>query len=457
MFKDDKYHTIYAKTLVVLHEIFYFLPVSTFEAPLQPVFLHFPSPRYWSTDLFRLSDHMRNLSQSSPEEIDLHIRLPFCESICHLCESKRYITTAHEFEKEYVSTLLQEWQLYLASLPSKPVVRKIHLSGGTPSFFSVVHLELLMRGLLSSCRRTETCEMIFDAHGLNTQKAHLKLLYLLGFRTLQLKIQSFDSTLQSQLNEKQTFHQLAKITIWAKEVGFTTITHQISLGRPYQDALIVGDMIEKSCALQPDYIQLDAFRWNENLFSLEENSELLAALPSTHSVQNLFETAHEKLAALGYFSQHKNKRVWTFLQHNTASLPLKTTDVLGLGAGAQSTIAGGKTQNESNLKTYLHLVQDQILPVAKGHCLVHKDDILAQVYEKARCEGMVDLQLLLNNSTNPQEVLEVIASYEANRFLSTHENGVEIKESNSWVLHSLFQEIEAVYYKEVACESVQNF
>jgi oxygen-independent coproporphyrinogen-3 oxidase len=44
--------------------------------------------------------------------------------------------------------LLKEWLLYCRLFDEKPLIREIHLGGGTPTFFSPKNLEDLINGIL---------------------------------------------------------------------------------------------------------------------------------------------------------------------------------------------------------------------------------------------------------------------------------------------------------------------
>jgi oxygen-independent coproporphyrinogen-3 oxidase len=45
---------------------------------------------------------------------------------------------------------------------------------------------------------------------------------------------------------------VAKVTFWAKEIGYTSIGHDIIFGLPFQEIDDVIDTIEKTKSLEPD-------------------------------------------------------------------------------------------------------------------------------------------------------------------------------------------------------------
>ena len=76
--------------------------------------------------------------------ISLYIHLPFCESLCTYCGCNKKITTNHSVEEEYMQAIIKEWNLYNALMNDVPVIRELHLGGGTPTFFSPANLQRLL-------------------------------------------------------------------------------------------------------------------------------------------------------------------------------------------------------------------------------------------------------------------------------------------------------------------------
>src|SRR5215472_10145710 len=82
--------------------------------------------------------------------ISLYIHLPFCESLCTYCGCNKKITTNHSVEEVYIEAVLKEWKLYCELINEPPVIRELHLGGGTPTFFSPQNLNNLLEGVFRS-------------------------------------------------------------------------------------------------------------------------------------------------------------------------------------------------------------------------------------------------------------------------------------------------------------------
>jgi oxygen-independent coproporphyrinogen-3 oxidase len=70
------------------------------------------------------------------EELAFIFIYHFVKAFCTFCGCHKRITKRHEVENPYIEAVLKEWQLYCNLFDSKPVIKEIHLGGGTPTFFT---------------------------------------------------------------------------------------------------------------------------------------------------------------------------------------------------------------------------------------------------------------------------------------------------------------------------------
>ena len=120
-----------------------------------PRYTSYPTVPYWNKEGIDKQDWIQSFQMSfkesnSTEGISIYIHLPFCESLCTFCACHKHITKRHEVEEEYIETVLKEWKLYVALVDETPIVKELHLGGGTPTFFSKENLEYLMDGVFST-------------------------------------------------------------------------------------------------------------------------------------------------------------------------------------------------------------------------------------------------------------------------------------------------------------------
>ncbi len=116
-----------------------------------PRYTSYPTVPFWENNIdekkwqTQFTEQFRR--ENAANGISLYIHLPFCESLCTYCGCNKKITTNHSVEEEYLQAIEKEWKLYRKLMGQTPVIREIHLGGGTPTFFSSQNLTILIKYL----------------------------------------------------------------------------------------------------------------------------------------------------------------------------------------------------------------------------------------------------------------------------------------------------------------------
>lgn len=355
-----------------------------------PRYTSYPTVPYWDEAGFCYDKWVASLKQSfnesnASEGISLYIHLPFCESMCTFCGCHKRITKNHSLEDPYIKAVLKEWHLYAQVLGEKPIVREIHLGGGTPTFFSVKNLEDLINGIFKNATRHAGCEMSFEGHPNNTTREHLQKLYDLGFRRVSFGVQDYSAKVQKAIHRVQPFQNVAKVTFQAREIGYTSIGHDIIFGLPFQEVLDVVDTIEKTKSLLPDrlafysYAHVPWIKGNGQRGFKEED------LPQDGQKRMLYEIGKTLLHKNGYheigmdhFALKADRLYKAFdngnLHRNFMGYSAsKTQLMIGLGVSSIGDSWYAFAQNVKSLEDYYQLLEWDKLPVFKGHVLTDED------------------------------------------------------------------------------------
>ncbi|WP_343617849.1 oxygen-independent coproporphyrinogen III oxidase [Flavobacterium sp.] len=411
-----------------------------------PRYTSYPTVPYWNEAAFTVeewkSSFQKAFSESNSENgISLYIHLPFCESMCTFCGCNKRITKNHSVEEKYIKAVLKEWSLYCSLLPERPLIKEIHLGGGTPTFFSSNNLEHLINGIFSFANKAENHEFSFEGHPNNTTYEQLKKLYELGFRRVSFGVQDYAEKVQKAINRIQPFHNVAKVTFWAKEIGYTSIGHDIIFGLPFQTIEDVIDTVEKTNSVKPDrlafysYAHMPWIKGNGQRGFNEEN------LPKDAEKRQLYETGKILLSANGYheigmdhfalktdslFHASQNKKMHRNFMGYSAS---KTQLMIGLGVSSISDSWYGFAQNTKNLEDYYQILEWNQLPVVKGHILDEEDLIIRKHILNLTCE----LETSWNKETGYfEELPEVLLSLkeiEKDELIIIGDNNIKITEA----------------------------
>ncbi|RAV27618.1 oxygen-independent coproporphyrinogen III oxidase [Sinomicrobium soli] len=357
-----------------------------------PRYTSYPTVPYWVPESFSCRDWISSvkgafLNKDHSREISLYIHLPFCESLCTFCACHKRITRRHEVEEPYIETVLKEWKLYAEKLGSIPRIRELHLGGGTPTFFSPEHLEQLITGIFRYAERTPEAEFSFEGHPNNTTEAHLDTLHALGFTRVSFGIQDYAPHVQKAINRIQSFDTVRSITRQARESGFSSVSHDLVFGLPFQALEDIRDTTAKTIALKPDRIALYSYAHVPWLPGNGQRGFNEGDLPSGKEKRILYETARHMLEAAGYaeigmdhfalegdqlFKAAKNGSLHrNFMGYTTTDTPL----LIGLGASAISDSGSGFAQNVKSVEEYTSLVNNDVLPLLRGH-LLNKEDLV---------------------------------------------------------------------------------
>ncbi|MGN6165971.1 MAG: radical SAM protein, partial [Flavisolibacter sp.] len=169
-----------------------------------PRYTSYPTVPFWNEgiDAERWKDvfSAKFSEQNHVNGISLYIHLPFCETLCTYCGCNKKITTNHKVEDEYLAAIEKEWTLYRKLMKQTPVIREIHLGGGTPTFFSPRNLQRLLNFILKGSIVHPQHEFSIEGHPNNTTIEHLKMLYGVGFRRISYGVQDNDPEVQRIIN-----------------------------------------------------------------------------------------------------------------------------------------------------------------------------------------------------------------------------------------------------------------
>ena len=368
-----------------------------------PRYTSYPTVPYWDNGTFSSklwkSSVKRSFDESNSNEgISLYIHLPFCESLCTFCGCHKRITKQHDVESPYINAVLKEWNLYLDLFDKKPIIKELHLGGGTPTFFSPEHLKQLINGILKLSIVSEHHEFSFEGHPNNTTREHLQALYDVGFRRVSFGVQDYNETVQKAIHRIQPFENVKRVTENAREIGYTSVGHDIIFGLPFQELEHVRTTILNTKSLLPDRLAFYSYAHVPWIKGNGQRGFKDSDLPSAQLKRAQYELGKRLLAEVGYeeigmdhfalpsdslYTSMKTGNLHRNFMGYTAS---KTQLMIGLGVSAISDSWYGFAQNVKSIEEYYHLLKENILPVFRGHILSDEDLIIRRHILNLMCD-----------------------------------------------------------------------
>ncbi len=409
-----------------------------------PRYTSYPTVPFWDETSFTpelwKQSVIRSFNESNDAEgISIYIHLPFCEQLCTFCACHKRITKQHSVETPYLESVLKEWDLYLNLFGRKPKIKELHLGGGTPTFFSPANLRTLLEGIFAKADIAENPEFSFEGHPNNTTREHLQTLYDLGFRRCSFGVQDYDPQVQKAINRVQPFENVEKVTNWAREIGYQSISHDLVFGLPFHTWEKQEYTIRKTLELKPDRLAFYSYAhvpWIKGVGQrgFDEND-----LPSGEEKRKLYENGKKLLEELGYIEVgmdhfalehddlyqsmisgdiHRN-----FMGYSSS----KTQLMVGLGMSAISDSWYAFAQNEKTVEEYQKRVEEGMIPVFRGHILNQEDLLVRQHILNLMCR----LETSWDESTDfpeLQNALESLKEMEADGLVELRDSSIKITE-----------------------------
>lgn len=401
-----------------------------------PRYTSYPTVPYWDFSTINEAIWKQKVAetfQSEQGEICLYIHLPFCENLCTFCACNKRITKNHQVEDPYLKAVCKEWDMYHSVLPNTPIIKEIHLGGGTPTFFSPENLILLIKNITKYATIADKHAFSVEVHPNYTTEAHIQSLQSVGFNRISLGVQDFDPEVQYTINRIQSFEKTKEVVAWARKHHFTSINIDLVYGLPHQTDKSVSHTINAIAKLRPDRIAFYSYAhvpWK----SKGQRRYTEVDLPSADQKWAMYNLGTQMLQANGYESigmDHfalkdddllkaaKNGKLHrNFMGYTTTQSRL----LIALGASSISDAWGAFVQNEKEIESYEAKVNSGHLPIIDGHLLNGEDLLLRKNILELMCQH----QTSLDTALLPLQFIE-----EANsRLKALKEDGLIIMQEN---------------------------
>ncbi len=410
-----------------------------------PRYTSYPTVPYWDLHNFSGAQWkdsvVKSFEESNADEgISIYIHLPFCEQMCTFCGCHKRITKRHEVEWPYIKSVLKEWRLYCDLFPSRPKIKELHLGGGTPTFFSAENLKRLIDGIFRTATRTDDYEFSFEGHPNNTTREHLETLYKLGFRRVSYGVQDYSQNIQKAINRVQPYKNVAYVTNLSREIGYTSVGHDLIFGLPHQHLGDVERTIVFTKRLKPDRIAFYSYAHVPWIKGSGQRGFNEVDLPSPEEKRRLYEKGKEFLAEAGYVEigmDHfalKSDSLYKSLQSGqlhrnfmgyTAS---KTHLMIGLGVSSIGDSWYGFAQNVKGVEEYEHLVSNGVIPIFRGHILTNEDEVIRRHILNLMCRFKTSWKNKEERFELLDQVLERLGEMESDGLIEIHSDSLKVKE-----------------------------
>jgi oxygen-independent coproporphyrinogen-3 oxidase len=418
---------------------------------------HF-SERIGAADLAEAlwSRHVASEILRAPLSVDVHI--PFCESPWHYREGSIVVTRHHERALPYVEALDREVGLVVDQIGACRSVSRLHLGGGSPTFLDDAELSALMGVLRRNFFLGPQAELAIEVDPQTVDAGRLAHLRSLGFDRIGLGVQDFDADVQKALQREHSFELARDLMAAARGLGFASIHVDLVYGLPRQTPDSFRRTLAQAAKLRPDRIALHASTaWaarskaarridGPDIPTLSQQAAMLA------DALALYQSEGYDCVSLDHFAlpddplavARREGRLHWSLQGYSAQ---PEGDLIGLGVSAIGHVGDCFYQNARTLPTYYAALDENRLPVQRGHLLDADDRVRRDIIMALTCRGEVEFADIrarhgVDVATAFAAPVVRLARFAAQGLLELRADRIRVTPAGWYAVHAIAREFE---------------
>ena len=306
--------------------------------------------------------------QRRPAEsgLSLYVHVPFCASRCPYCDFATAPATSR-LRARYIAALVREIHEQGEAL-GRPHARTLFVGGGTPSLLELEEIAAI-GGALASSFDLGLVEATVEANPATLDRARITAWTALGITRLSLGAQSLSAEGLRALGRTHQPEDTAVAVHAARSAGLD-VSLDLIFGWPGQTVDAWRADVGAAIALAPDHISCYPLEltlepeeavanWPGGGWShlLPWREAAARSQPADETQARMYRLAERALAAAGY--QHYEIANWARAGkrclHNLVYW--RNGEWLGLGVGAHSHLAGGRSRRPGALVAYLEAIE----------------------------------------------------------------------------------------------------
>ncbi|MDQ6858017.1 MAG: radical SAM family heme chaperone HemW [Chloroflexota bacterium] len=296
----------------------------------------------------------------------LYVHIPFCASRCPYCDFATAPATS-ALRGRYLAALRTEIEREGAAL-GRPRIETAFFGGGTPSLLEPDEIAALAVTIDAAFDFTPD-EVTFEANPATLDRARLESWRALGATRVSLGAQSFSQRALSALGRTHAPGDIAPAVRAARSVGLG-VNLDLIFGRPDEPAGEWRADLEAALVLAPDHMSAyplelalepeeGVANWGGGGWPTVERWRVAAAAaqPDDDGLADRYEETAAMLREAGY--RHYEISNWAKPGRECAHnlVYWRNGDWLGVGAGAHSHLAGGRSRQPGGLAQYVARIE----------------------------------------------------------------------------------------------------
>jgi oxygen-independent coproporphyrinogen-3 oxidase len=344
----------------------------------------------------------RSNEDTLPAPVSLYVHLPYRRTLCFYCACNKIVTRDTQRAHRYLDLITVEAALLAPLLARDRSVTRIHLGGGTPTYYRPAEL----RGLLDTLGETftlapeEKTDRVIEIDPRTVTTEDIAALHELGFNRLSFGVQDLDPLVQKTVNQHLTPEALEMLVVAARGAGFHSLNFDLIYGLPQQTLERFDETLAWVIRLRPDCVALYSYTHLPDRFRAQKLLDS-SALPLSTQRLILLVNAIAALTSAGYEyigmdhfalpddALSRSRRAGTLVRNFQGYVPGPDTDLLGLGAGTTSSLGGVYVQNTRTVSDWEAAISAGHPATARGYVLNADDLIRRDVIGSVMCRDEI--------------------------------------------------------------------
>lgn len=253
-------------------------------------------------------------------------------------------------------------------------------------------------------------------------------------------MQDYNLKVQKTINRIQPFEKVKEVTQFSREIGYTSVSHDLIFGLPHQTKESIIDTITKTKELKPDRIAFYSYAHVPWIKGVGQRGYDEKDLPTADEKRVLYETGKQLLGELGYVeigmdhfalptdSLHKAMESKSLHRNFMGYTAGKTQLMVGLGMSSISDSWYSFAQNVKTVEEYTEIVNKGIIPIFRGHLLNKEDLVIRKHILEIMCHFETSWEKEEMKFPELQDCLEKLKEMEQDGLVEISENGLKLPE-----------------------------
>ncbi len=194
-------------------------------------------------------------TEEAQNRISIYLGIPFCPTRCNYCSFAAYPFKQHQkYLKDFLKAVHYEIkEMGRAINRLGLIVDTIYIGGGTPTVFSRLQLEKIIKELQKYFSSSRLKEFTVEAGRADTiTREKLEMMYKLGIDRISINPQTMNQKTLDKIGRQHTVQEVYTAFKTAREVGFTNINMDLIVGLPGERSVEIKRTLEQILQLNPD-------------------------------------------------------------------------------------------------------------------------------------------------------------------------------------------------------------